>query len=265
MPLDSNTSVTFIQDRFEKTLGAQTTLSSTYSWDYTVVPIAQWRADELNLDAARDGTEAGTTPSLAFLATQTGKGRTSKAGALDRRLATIHTLSVQAVGVMHSRALADAALRPVVDELSARGGTNRIIEDEGGELLAAWKLEFAGDTFTPAPGNTYSGLRELFEGKVDAQGKVVTPSLRSLKSDYKDSIAADRSAQGRLNALLSRLEDQCVVWYAEASAVFAAGTVPGDMIRATVPTSDQYAPGTAPKKTPATTTPTPATVTPPKA
>jgi hypothetical protein len=266
MPLDTSTSTAFIKERFDKTMSAQTSLSTTFGWVYPVIPLDQWQAAQLELDAARDGTDPETTPSLAYRATQTAAARTARGGVLDRRYALIHSRTVQAVGVMRSRALGNADLRPVVDELSSRGGTPRIIEDEGAELLAGWKLEFAGDAFVPATGNTYSGLRELYEGKLAADKSVITPSLRQLKSEYKDAIAADRSAQGKLNGLLSRLEDQCIAWYSEASAVFAAGTIAGDMIRGTVPSSDQYAPGhphPAPP-TPGTGT-TPPSTSPPKA
>lgn len=144
---------------------------------------------------------------------------------------------------MRSRALADPTLRPVVDELSARGDSNRAIEEEGEELLAAWSQEF-GEDFVPAPGNTFAAFRELFEGSA------AVPTLRKLKSNYKESVTKARRASGDFNALIIRLEDECVQWYAEATAVFPAGTTNGDLIRGQIPTN--YSPPTAAPAAPAT-------------
>ena len=56
--------------------------------------------------------------------------------------------------------------RSVVDELSARGGSNRATEEEGEELPAAWSQEF-GEDFIPSPGNTFAAFHDLFEGTAD--------------------------------------------------------------------------------------------------
>jgi hypothetical protein len=242
MPLDISTSIAFVKDRTEKTTAAQNAVATTWVWPGKTV--AQWQADLLDLDGVRDGTDPGTTASLANLALAADKALANKSGLLGTRLDTLHAKTVQAVGIMRARTLANPEHRPVVDELSARGDSQRAIEDEGGELLAGWKLDFGTD-FEPAPGNTYTALRELFEGSA------TVPTLRQLKSDVKDARALARKATGKLNLLLSRLEDECVQWYGEAILVFGAGTPEGDMIRGTIPTSDQYAPGT--------TTPTSAT------
>src|SRR5581483_67209 len=238
--LDITTTIKFVKDRVEATTSAQESIATKWVWPLKTV--AQWQADLNELDGSRDGNQPGTLPSLAHNAIAAHQFQAKQANDLANRYELIHIKTVQAVGVMRGRAMADRSHAAVVDELSARGDSNIAIEDEGAELLAAWKLEF-GENFTPAPGNTYDGLRELFEGKTDAQGNVVTPSLRQLKDAMKTAAAATRKAEGVLNLLFTRLEDECVQWYAEAVQVFAEGTPEGDMIRTTVPTSDQYSPG----------------------
>jgi len=258
MSLDIETSIAFVKDRAEKTLAAQNAILAKWIWPLKTV--AQWQADLSELDIARDGTESDTTPSLANLAALAEQAATKARTTFKTRLDTIHGITVQALGIMRSRAQKDASVRPIVNKLSARGDSQAGIEDEGGSLLAAWKIGF-GTTFEPLPGVTFDGLRELFEGKKDADGNVLIPSLRQLKSDTKDAEAIDSKASGTVAALISRLEDECVSWYAEATEVFAAGTPEGDMIRGTIPTSDQY--GNAAATPAAPPSPTPSMPTPP--
>lgn len=187
-----------------------------------------------------DGAKTGT---LAQKAKAAATDKSIQFAALDARYTTLHTRALQAVGVMRSRALADPTLRPVVNELSARGDSNRAVEEEGEELLAAWSQEF-GEDFVPAPGNTFEAFRALYEGSV------TVPALRKLKSNYKESGTKARRAAGDFNTLIGRLEDECVQWYAEATAVFPEGTTNGDLIRGQIPTS--YSPAAAALTTPVT-------------
>lgn len=225
MNLDISTSTDFVISRTEKTSAVQITLATLpiAPWIWPRKLPAAWTADVEQLDGAKTGT-------LAQKATAAATDKSIQFSALDSRYKTLHTRTLQAVGVMRSRALADVSLRPVVNELSARGDSNRSIEEEGEELLAAWSQEF-GEEFVPAEGNTFEAFKALYEGS----GTV--PTLRKLKSNYKESIAKARRAAGDFNTLISRLEDECVQWYAEATAVFPAGTTNGDLIRGQIPTS----------------------------
>ncbi len=231
MNLDISTSIDFVIRRTEKTVAVQVTLAALPSdaWVWPSKSVAEWQADLEQLNGAKSGT-------LAHAAKAADTHKQIQFAALDERCKAIHARTLQAVKVMRARALADAALRPVVDELSAKGGSVPVIEDEGEELLAAWSQEF-GEDFLPAPGNTYATYKELFEGKPDV------PSLAKLKSNYADSRTKARRATGNYNALISRLEDECIQWYAEATAVFPSGTTNGDLIRGQVPTI--YNPPTA--------------------
>lgn len=231
MKLDISTSIDFVIKRTEKTSAVQNTLASlpAEAWVWPSKSAAAWTSDVEQLDGAKTGT-------LAQRATAAATDKSIQFAALHARYTTLHSRTLQAVGVMRSRSLADATLRPVVDELSARGDSNRAIEEEGEELLAAWSQEF-GEDFVPAPGNTYDAFAELFEGAASV------PALRKLKSNYKESGTKARRAAGDFNALIARLEDDCVQWYAEATAVFPAGTINGDLIRGQIPTS--YSPDAA--------------------
>ena len=73
---------------------------------------------------------------------------------------------------------------------------------------------------------------------------------RKLKSNYKESGTKARRAAGDFNTLIGRLEDECIQWYAEATAVFPEGTTNGDLIRGQIPTS--YSPAAAAPTTPVT-------------
>jgi hypothetical protein len=238
MNLDISTSIDFVITRTEKTSAVQATLASLPNepWVWPTKTPETWIAEVEQLDGAKTGT-------LAHLATAAVTDKSIQFAALDARYRTLHTHTLQAVGVMRSRALADVSLRPVVDELSARGDSNRAIEEEGEELLAAWSQEF-GEDFIPAPGNTYQTFKALYEG-VDA-----VPTLRRLKSNYKESGTKARRAAGDFNTLIVRLEDECIQWYAEATAVFPAGTTNGDLIRGQIPTD--YSPSPAVRAAPAT-------------
>ena len=231
MKLEISTSINFVIERTEKTSAVQNTLATlpVDPWVWPSKNSAAWTADVEQLDGAKSGT-------LAHKATAAATDKSIQFSALQARYKTLHTRTLQAVGVMRSRALADLTLRPVVDELSARGDSNRAIEEEGEELLAAWSQEF-GENFVPAPGNTYAAFAELFEGTASV------PALRKLKSNYKESGTKARRAAGDFNTLIARLEDDCVQWYAEATAVFPAGTTNGDLIRGQIPTS--YSPAAA--------------------
>ena len=73
--------------------------------------------------------------------------------------------------------------------------------------------------------------------------------LGTLKKNYKAALAKWRQSAGVLNVLFSRLEDECVAWYAEATKVFPEGTAAGDLIREQVPT-DYNPPTPAPPAPP---------------
>ncbi len=238
MNLDISTSIDFVITRTEKTSAVQNTLATlpTESWVWPSKTVAAWTADVEQLDGAKTGT-------LAHLAKAAATDKSIQFAALDARYTNLHTRTLQAVGVMRSRALADPTLRPVVNELSARGDSNRAIEEEGEELLAAWSQEF-GEDFVPAPGNTFEAFQALYEGST------TVPALRKLKSNYKESGTKARRAAGDFNTLIGRLEDECVQWYAEATAVFPGGTTNGDLIRGQIPTS--YSPAAAAAVTPPT-------------
>ena len=231
MNLDISTSIDFVIKRTEKTTAVQATLAASpdSAWVWPSKSLAAWQADLEQLNGAKSGT-------LAHIATAANTHKSIQFAALDARYASIHARTLQAVGVMRSRALADPMLRPVVNELSARGDSKTAIEEEGEELLAAWSQEF-GEDFLPAPSNTFASYQELF------LGTATLPSLSLLKSNYKNAITKARRASGDYNTLISRLEDECIQWYAEATAVFPAGTTHGDLIRGQVPTN--YNPPTA--------------------
>lgn len=236
MNLDISTSIDFVISRTEKTTAVQVTLAALPGtpWVWPSKSLAAWQADLEQLDGAKSGT-------LAHIATAAKVHKSIQFAALNARCEAIHACTLQAVGVMRSRALGDPLLRPVVDELSAKGGSKTNIVEEGEELLAAWSQEF-GEDYLPAPGNTYASYQELFVGS-DSES-----SLSLLKSNYKNAVTKARRADGDYNRLISRLEDECIQWYAEATAVFPAGTTNGDLIRGQIPTI--YNPPTAPPAPP---------------
>lgn len=249
--MDLLTSIDDLKTRVDKTRSVQTQIAATWLWPLKTV--AQWDADSGALDKSVEG-------SLAQVAIEAHTAGESARGDLDTRLAAIHTQTVAVAGVMRVRAQRQPELKPVVDELSARADSRKGIEEEGAAVLSAWKLEFGGAAFIPAPGVTYAGFRELFYGRAANPGATppvtALPSLRELKDEYSDASTVDRREGGRLNARLMLVERDCVDWYAEATKVFVAGTEIGDLIRAEVPvSSDGDAPAPPPPAPPAPPSP----------
>ncbi len=125
-----NISIQFLKDRVDATLAVQKEIQGTWVWPARTV--ADWEADSLALDRSQPDTIAAQAVSAVTVAD-------IARGALDARMGTLHTLTVQAVGVMRVRAQRDASLQPVVNELSARGDSRKTIEEEATALLSAWK------------------------------------------------------------------------------------------------------------------------------
>lgn len=226
-----NTSIQFLKDRVDATYAVQKAIASDWVWPLRSV--ADWEADSLSLDKSQPGTPASDAISAITLGD-------SARGALDARLAALHEQTLAAVGVMRVRAQRNPALLPVVNELSARGDSRKVIEDEATSLLSGWKEEF-GPAFSPAPGITLDGFTTLLTGSLLTVPPV--PSLRELKQGLSDAATRERKKVGAVSGILSRVERDAQDWYAEATSVYAAGTPNGDLIR-TVPTTTTYNPST---------------------
>lgn len=233
MPLDISTNTDFLKNRVDKTLSVQSQIASIWTWPLKT--IAQWEADSVQLDKS----QPDSTAAKAIVASTRAD---SARGVIDARLKTIHEQTLVVVGVMRVRAKNTPEHAHVVDELSARGDSRTVIEKEGTDLLSAWKEEFGPD-FTPAPGITFAVFQRQFFG--DAAATPPVPSLRDLKQALSDAVTIERRETGRLNVLLNRVNRETVDWYAEATAVFPAGTETGDLIRSDIPTTDQYNPATS--------------------
>lgn len=229
--LDLNTSIAFTIERAEKTRAAQGIIAAVWVWPLKTM--AQWDAD-------LDNCEGGVPGTLANQALLDDVAYSLAQSAMQARINIIHSRTVQIVGVMRARALANPLLSSTVSHLSASGNTWRSIEDEGDDALAAWKVTFAGQTLIP--GFTEAMFEDLFTGNPAAVPAV--PSLRTLKNNHKTALATARTSVGLYNAMLTRLEDESQQWYAEATAVFSSSTSEGDMIRNSVPTSSDYNPAT---------------------
>ena len=235
LSLDIETSVAFVIERATKTTAAQVTVAPTWMWD--VKSSSEWAADL----AQTDGGVAGT---LGFIANRDHVLYENARGTLGARFADMKARTKQAVLLMRGRAVRDPRLAPAVDELTAKGTSWREIESEAEDCLAVWTTTFGGAAYVPVATNTYAQFKALFEGAPAAGGVPAIPALRALKTPYNEALAVARVSVGRYNALISRMEDQCVQWYADATAVFLEGTPEGDMIRSTVPTSADYNPAT---------------------
>ena len=248
MSTDINTSHAFVKDRTEKTRAVQAMLATDVPWTWPLKTLAQWDADIVSLDATVNDSLAKVTAAL-------NAHMLSARGLLDARFDASHAFTLLAVGIMRVRATTLPGLLNIVNDLSARGDSRRTIEDEADDLLAAWEEweEQTGAVFTPAPGKTLVAFKLLLEGAAGA-GQDTNPKLGTLKKDYKAALAKWRRSAGVLNVLYSRLEDECIAWYAEATKVFPEGTPEGNLLREEIPTS--YNPPTpAP---PAPPTPPPA-------
>ena len=243
MPTDIETSRAFLKERTEKTRAAQATLSTDSAWTWALKTLAAWDADINAMDALVPG-------SLAKNALAAEVDMLAARGILDARFDLIHKYTLLTVGVMRVRAATLPGMRDTVDDLTARGDSRRAVEDEADFLLAAWEdwEQQILTTFSPAPGKTLADYKIYLEGGLPPGGAPL-PSLGALKKSYKAALTKWRRTEGLLNALYSRCEDECVAWYAEATAVWPAGTAEGDMIRGQVPT-DYNPPTPAPPPVP---------------
>jgi hypothetical protein len=250
MATDLNTSIDFLKDRVDKTLSVQSQIASTWLWRHKT--LAQWEQVSSDLDKTVPGSLAQVS-----IAAQTAFNAAT--GELDTRLDRIHEITVPIVESMRTEADRNPELKPVVNDLSGRGGPRGVIEDEGTALLSAWDVEFGGAAFAPAPGNdmTYDSFNALFIGRAanpNATPPVTAlPSLRTLKRAQSDAATIQRREAGRLGKRLALIEKDCQDWYAEATKYFPEGTEIGDLIRGQVPTtSDYHPPAPAPPPTPPT-------------
>jgi hypothetical protein len=228
MSLDIHTSITFLKDRVDKTLSVQTEIAPIWIWP--LKSLKEWQSDSMQLDKSQENTAAAKAISASTR-------MASSRGLLDARLDVIHAQTKLVVGVMRVRAERDPGLRDVVDNLSARGDSRRTIEDEASALISAWKEEFGGPAFLPAPKVTHDSFRELIYGVAAMGKKEELPSLRSLKQDLSDKLTVERREVGRVSALLNRVERDAVDWYAEVTSVFEEGTEIGELVRALIPTT----------------------------
>ena len=229
--LNLNTSIAFTIERAEKTRAAQSVIQAAWVWPLKT--IAQWDAD-------LEQCEGGVLNTLAYKALMDDAAYSLTQTAMQSRMDVMHARTLQLVGVMRARMQANPLLSPTVSHLSANGNTWRSIEEEGEDVLAAWKVGFAGGTLIPS--FTIADFEKLFTG--DAVAVPIVPSLRAIKNNHKTALATARQSVGMYNAMITRLEDEAQQWYAEATAVYPASTVEGDMIRNSVPTSSDYNPAT---------------------
>ncbi len=235
LALDIETSIAFVIERSTKTNAAQVTVAPTWMWE--AKNSSEWAADIAQTDGGVPGT-------LAFVANRDHVLYENARGVLGARFADMKARTKQVVLLMRGRALRDPRLAPAVDELSAKGNTWVTIESEAEDCLAVWTTTFGGAAYVPVATNTYAQFKTLFEGAPAAPGIPAIPALRALKTPYNEALAVARVSVGRYNALISRMEDHCVQWYGDATAIFLEGTPEGDMIRSTVPTSSDYNPAT---------------------
>lgn len=251
MPADISTSEDFVILRTTKTRAAQATLATDPGWTWPIKTLAQWDADIESLDATKAGSIANSAKKHEA---DMLRGR----GLYDGRLDEIHKFTLLAVGIMRLRIHAPGAtgmegIIPVVNRLSSRGDSRTAITHEAELLKAAWEEweEQKGEAFLPAPLKTLAAFKRLLEGDPES-GQASYPMLATLRNVYNTLLAKWQQREGVYNALISRLEDECVSWYGEATKVFLEGTVEGDMIRNQVPTD--YSPE-PPKPAPGPVTP----------
>ena len=229
----------FIIDRASKTTAVAVTFTALWVWDEKTP--AQHDALRIALETAESGADTLETAML--------QARSNLDNALDQ----FHLWTVQALSLARVRTRHDAGRAASLSTLSAGGSSRRMVRDEG-ERWLAWWLKF-DPAWVPMPGLTtaiFTALKVQIEG-VDNPGGVSTPGLVDL---YDTAQEAWRAQAETTNGLARTLEDVNEGWYAAATAVFAAGTPQGNLIRGQVPTT--YTPtGNPPPPPPPPPAPTP--------
>ena len=226
-----NSDVEFIKTRLADTIAVQTTIASEWVWDE--LSLAQWDAKQAEM--------VGTPTSLSEVQIGLEADVNQAAGRLAVALRSLHDATVTGVGLARVRFRKEVEFAAVIGALSAAGQSRQAILDDAEEWALAW------EDVAPA---WEAGMSLADFEALRAAGEAALRALR------KAQVRMRRGA-GRLRVLALEIEDLLQAWYGAATAIFAADTVNGEVVRSIKTTSDRPKKrrGRAQKQAPANETP----------
>ena len=208
-----NSDVDFIKLRLADTIAVQATIASEWVWDE--LTLVQWsnKQDEF----------VGTPTSLIEVQLGLDADVRLAAGHLASVLRRLHDATVTGVGLARVRFRKEVEFAAVIGALSAAGQSRQAILDEAEEWALAW------EDIAPA----WDAGMSLADFEVlRTEG---TAALRALRLAQ----VRMRRGAGRLRVLALEIEDFLQAWYGAATAIFAADTANGEVVRSIKTTSDR--------------------------
>ena len=210
----------YIKDRSVKTISAAKTIAATWVWEEKSIADMALQLAEIVGDKDATPMKIGqeqivSTANQAMLDARSG---------WDTALDQLHLWTMQGVGRARTKFRNDPAKLSQLAGLGTRGTSRRVTLEEALAWDTAWTS--LAPTWTPTAANTlatFGALRKL--------------CTEDLQTTYAQKQSDWSEANETLAHLADGLEDTNQAWYADATRLFPVGTIEGDMIRSTIPTT----------------------------
>jgi hypothetical protein len=221
MAIELTTTLEEVKTRGQQTRAVQDTLSTDPGWVWPELTLVQWDEHLRQFDPQSIAPEA----SLANKVKQAGMADTAARNALDLQVSSI-ALTLRA-GLAGLRGLARTTnnedLADDLDGITAKATSRTATIENATDLLEVWE-EY---NVNWSPGSPHSS------GALKAMLGLIPGLVKTYRKTTSDLAKAEKAL--RHHAQL--VEDLCMAWYETATGFFAAGTVPGDLIRGNITVS----------------------------
>ena len=205
-------SLSFIGTRTQATWAAQVSIATLWLWNLKT--ILQWSDDVTLLDQLNQAEGAKRT------------AWRNAAALWDVSLADIHDITrLMVVQAVNKYANDPVKLKPF-QLLRTDARSRQDIYDQGFDAYHEWQNADAAWTVT----------RGTVEVTLGTLGSLLSAAVAQ-RGTYRTKLTDWRKAAGTLMHKARKVDAENVAWYAEATRRFQAGTVEGDLIRSTVPTT----------------------------
>jgi hypothetical protein len=180
-------------------------------WTWQSKTLAQWEADIAALQSQQ------------AMAVEKERAEEGVRGDVNANFDALHNMNRIGVAAGKAHFIDTPAQRARFDDLTARQQSRAVILEEARRLEAAWEQNDA--SWNPTTTLTIIALRDQLA------------ECEAFLSTNEKAQADRRAAAAHLRHLADELEDDCIRWYAAATAIFPEGTEAGRLIRGTIPTT----------------------------
>jgi hypothetical protein len=208
-----NTDLGFVVERLKQTVAIQATIANDWVWSEMTLVAWDAKLDQLV------GFPTSLVEVQIGLETDVNLASSGAAGVLKK----LHDATVTGVELARVRFRKEVEFVWVLGALSAAGRSRQAILEEAEEWALAWE-ELAPEWEAGMSLAAFEALR--------AEGLAAMRELRRAQVRM-------RRGAGRLRVLALEVEDLCQAWYAAATAIFAADTVNGEVVRSIKTTSSR--------------------------